>query len=272
MDAGQNIILTATNGNINITSYDALTMISQDSSVSITSNVSSINLIAHTSEVNMTATQTTLTDGTGSTSSIAPTLIRVGTQSNGDDLGSISLIGINSTANQAINFSPSNGTDLIQNGYINWYNKPMSITFFNKWNGGFGYNNGGTWEMVRQNSITFPPQFLYGTWAVQFSINCSSSGSNLSDKGLAMYFSFIDGNSNPYNGFSYNQNYPYAQWFNPSNYVNTSQTPLSITYTDYFDFTGAMHNLELQLNWFANNPQSQNDFFVSTTFTLCTLI
>jgi hypothetical protein len=126
--------------------------------------------------------------------------------------------------------------------------------------------------MVRQNSISFPAPFLYGTWAVQFSINCSNIGSAPGDKGLAMYFSFIDGASITYNGFSYNQNYPYANWFNPSNYVNTSQTPLSITYTDYFDFTGAINNLELQINWFANNSQSQNDFFVSTTFTLMTLI
>jgi len=162
--------------------------------------------------------------------------------------------------------------DLANSGVVRWNSYPMGITFFNKWNGGFGYNNAGNWEMVKQNTITFPTQFLYGTWAVSFSINCSSVGSAPADKRLAMYFNFIDGNSTQFDGFSYNQNFPFANWFNASTYTNTSQTPLSITYTDYFDFTGAINPLQLQINWFADNPQNQNDFFVSTTFTLMTLI
>jgi hypothetical protein len=165
-----------------------------------------------------------------------------------------------------------NTGDLSNSGGVKWNNYSMSITFFNKWNGGFSYNNAGNWEMVKQNTISFPTQFLYGTWAVSFSINCSNVGSAPADKGLAIFFNFLDATSNTYNGFSYNQSFPYANWFQPSTYTNTSQTPLSITYTDYFDFTGAVNNLELQLNWYADNAQTQNDFFVSTTFTLMTLI
>jgi uncharacterized protein (DUF2345 family) len=272
LNAADSITLNVSNGTTNINSFNAVNIISADSSIVLTSNVSSINLNAPTSEVIMTTTQMSLTDGVSGTTYIQPSLIRVGTQPSGDDLGSISLQTITSSAFTQVNISPANGSGLVDNGYVNWYGQPMSMTFFNKWQGGFGYNNGGNWEMVKQNTISFPTQFLYGTWAVSFSINCSNVGSAPADKALAMYFSFIDGNSNPYNGFSYNQNYPYAQWFNPSNYTSTSQTPLSITYTDYFDFTGAINNLELQINWFANNPQTQNDFYLSTTFTLMTLI
>jgi len=75
LDANNDITLTTSSGVCNITSFDSLSILSLDSSVSITSNVSSLNLLAPTSEINMTATQATLTDGTGSTSSIAPTLI-----------------------------------------------------------------------------------------------------------------------------------------------------------------------------------------------------
>ena len=125
--------------------------------------------------------------------------------------------------------------------------------------------------MVRANNFAFPTQFLYGTWAVQFSINCWNIGSTPSDKGLAMYFNFLDGNNISYGGFNYRQQTPFANWFNPSQYTNTAQNPLSITYTDYFDFTGAINDLQLQINWYADNGQSQ-EFNVSTTFTLMTLI
>jgi len=198
-------------------------------------------------------------DGGGINTTLTPTAISTNDNFSVQTNGTTGLINLNTG-------------ELFNGGGIKWNGYPMGITFFNKWDGGFNYSTGGTWEMVKQNSITFPPSFLYGTWAVQFSINCSNVGSAPADKGLAMYFSFIDGGSNTYNGFSYNQNFPFANWFNASGYVNTSQTPLSITYTDYFDFNNATNNLELQINWFADNPQSQNSFIVSTTFTLMTLI
>jgi hypothetical protein len=122
--------------------------------------------------------------------------------------------------------------------------------------------------MVKSNSFKFPSDFLYGTWAVSFSINCFNVGTGPSDKELAMYFNFLDGNGLLFEGFNYRQQTPYAQWFNISQY---SQNPLSITYTDYFDFTNAINDLQLQINWYGNNSYTQ-EFNVSTTFTLCTLI
>jgi hypothetical protein len=88
---------------------------------------------------------------------------------------------------------------------------------------------------------------------------------------LAFYIYFLDGNSNTYTGFNYRNQTPYAQYYNASAYTNTSQTPLSITYTDYFDFTGAVNNLELRFNWYGNQSYPQ-EFNLSTTFTLMTLI
>ena len=182
------------------------------------------------------------------------------------------------TADDAITLtSVSNGIifttgDLANSGVVSWNSYPMSMTFFNKWISSFTYPITGTdnWDIVRTNTITFPTQFLYGYWAVSFSINCWSVGSAPSDKALAMYFDFFDGNSNTYTGL-YKQENPFANWFQPSQYTNTSQNPLSITYTDYFDFTGAINNLELRLWWYGDQPQNQN-FNVSTTFTLMTLI
>ena len=164
-----------------------------------------------------------------------------------------------------------NTGDLFNGGGIIWNNLPMGITFFNKWQKSFTYSNIASWEMVKQNSISFPTTFLYGTWAVSFSINCSNVGSAPLDKELAMFFNFKDGNGITYDGFSYNLQTPFAQYFNASNYTNTSQTPLSITYTDYFDFSGATNNLELQINWYGFSSYNQ-DFNVSTTFTLMRLI
>jgi hypothetical protein len=272
LDASNDITLLANAGVCNITSFDSLSILSLDSSVSITSNVSSINLLAPTSDINMTATQATLTDGTGSTTSIAPTLIKVGTQTSGDDLGSISLIGINSTANQSINFSPANGSSIIQNGYINWYNLPMSITFLNKWQGSFSYpfSSPNTWDISQIQTIPFPSQFLHSTWAVSFSINFHSVGSATADKGFACYIDFIDSASNVFTGFTFNQTTPYAQYYSASTYTATSQTPMIITMTDYFDFTNAT-SLDMRLNFYGDNPQSQT-YNITSAFTLMTLI
>lgn len=270
-----NLYLNATTGGANITSFGATNILSLDSNISINSNVSSINLLAPTSEIIMTTTQATLTDGTGSTSSIAPTLIKVGTQTNGDDLGSISLIGINSTASQSINFSPSNGTDLIQNGYINWYNRPMSITFLHKWQGSFQYPNpfGSTnvWNISQIETTSFPSQFLHSTWAVSFSINFNSQGSDPLDTGFACYIDFIDSVNNVFTGFTFNQTTPYAQYYNTSTYTATSKNPMIITMTDYFDFTGAVNKLDIRLNYYADNGISQN-YTITSAFTLMSLI
>jgi len=270
--AGDNIILTATNDAMTLSADDDITISSVSKGVLINGGTGD----AGTNDIVLTTQNATLVGN-------------IVLNSGGDiqlNAPNGAVISINSDDNTQVDcgenfFVQTNGTtglinlttgDLFNGGGIKWNTYPMGITFFNKWNGGFNYSTPNAWEMVRQNSITFPPQFLYGTYAVSFSINCSNVGSQPADKGLAMYFNFIDGGSVTYNGFSYNQSFPYANWFNASGYTNTSQTPLSITYTDYFDFNGAVNNLELQINWYADNPQPQNDFFVSTTFTLMTLI
>jgi uncharacterized protein (DUF2345 family) len=160
--------------------------------------------------------------------------------------------------------------DLANTGVVKWNGYPMGITFFNKWEGGaFTYLSAGNWEMVRANKITFPSQFFYGTWAVSFSINCWEEGSHPSDQSLAMYFDILDGVGNIINGFNYRKDTPYAQHFNRSDYP---RNPLSITYTDYFDFTSATdNNIQLQINWYGSSIQNQN-FNVSTTFTLMNTI
>jgi uncharacterized protein (DUF2345 family) len=174
------------------------------------------------------------------------------------------LVNTNGTTG-VVGFSTGN---IPNSGGVKWNNYLMGITFFNKWQGTFTYSNTANWEMVKQNIMEFPSQFLYGTWAVQFSINCHNVGSAPQDKEMGMYFNFKDANGTIYDGFSYNYTTPFAQYFNASNYTNTSLTPLSITYTDYFDFgDSATNNLELQINWYGFGSYNQ-DFNVSTTFTL----
>ena len=41
--------------------------------------------------------------------------------------------------------------------------------------------------------------------------------------------------------------------------------------TDYFDFTGAVSQLDIRLNYYADNAISQN-YSITTSFTLMTLI
>ena len=304
INATDNVNIVAGEDNMSLTAKDNITLTSTEGSIIMNSTIGSNTITASNVEITSTVGGTQISAPNDSVNIITPqkTYFNLTTELTGD--GEINLAAIKSPGDLSIqtggtdvlsltsgdntqvncgeNFTVQTNTntgivnfntgDLFNGGGIIWNGRPMGITFFNKWDGGFNYSTGGTWEMVRQNSITFPSQFLYGTWAVQFSINCSNVGSQPSDKGLAMYFNFIDGGSITYNGFSYNQNFPFAQWFNASGYTNTAQYPLSITYTDYFDFNGAVNNLELQINWYADNPQPQNDFFVSTTFTLMTLI
>lgn len=163
--------------------------------------------------------------------------------------------------------------DLANSGVVRWNNYPMSMSFFHKWNGSFSYPQTGTnvWDIVRTDTITFPSQFLYGTWSVNFGINCWNVGSAPSDKGLACYIDFIDGNSNTYEGFNYRQSTPFANWFNASGYTASSQNPMSISMIDYFDFSSAVNNLEIRLWWYGDQSQNQ-EFNISTQFTLMTLI
>jgi hypothetical protein len=288
-----NIDLTTTNGNINLTST-GINLTGSDF-VNITASNDAMTLTAG-DDITLQSQEKgiVITAGTGDAGNNDITLTTqnatlqgiISLQSGGDILLNAqngAVVSITSADNTQIscgeNFSVStNNTtglinlttgDLFNNGGVKWNNYPMGITFFNKWQGSFSYNTPTSWEIINPtNPISFPPPFLYGTWAVQVSLNCWNAGSSPSDKQLAFYIDFLDGNSNTYTGFTYKQQTPFANWFNPSNYA---QFPLSITYTDFFDFNGAVNNLELRLNWFGDNAQPQ-EFNLSTTFTLMTLI
>jgi len=267
---GENVGMTSSTGAINITStIDNLALVAGvNASINATDNIT------------LTTTSVDITLQSGG-------LINL---NSGADItlqtGGGGVISINSNDNTQVScgenfFVQTNSTtgivqfttgDLFNSGGIKWNTYPMGITFFNKWNGNFNYNTPTAWEIITPtNPFSFPSQFLNGTWAVQISLNCWNVGSAPSDKELAFYIDFLDGNSNTYTGFNYRNQTPFANWFNPSQYVNTAQQPLSITYTDYFDFTGAVNNLELRLNWYGNQSYSQ-EFNLSTTFTLMTLI
>jgi len=270
--AGDNIILTATNDAMTLSADDDVTISSVSKGILINAGTGD----AGTNDIILTTQNATLQG-----------LINL--QSGGDiqlNAPNGAVISINSGDNTQVSCGENlfiqtnistgvvilNTGDLANGGGVVWNNYPMGITFFNKWNGTFSYNTPNNWELINPtNPISFPSQFLNGTWAVSFSLNCWNAGSAPSDKGLAVYFNFIDGNSNTYTGFNYRQQTPFANWFNASGYTNTSQQPLSITYTDYFDFTGAVNNLQLQINWYGDQSYPQ-EFNLSTTFTLMTLI
>jgi len=299
------IDLISNNTGINITANaDDITIINNANGIFVNSN-GNIGLTSSTGQINIASTIDNLALVAGVNASInatdnitlTTTSVDITLQSGGlinlNSGGDITLqtggggvISINSNDNTQVNcgenfFVQTNGTtglvqfttgDLANSGGIRWNTYPMSITFFNKWTGYFNYNNPNAWEIINPtNPINFPSQFLHSTWAVQFSLNCWDFGSAPNDKELAFYIDFLDGNSNTYTGFNYKQPTPFANWFNPSNYTTTAQEPLSITYTDYFDFTNAVNNLELRLNWYGNQSYPQN-FNLSTTFTLMTLI
>ena len=274
VNASDNVFLTANGDAMTLSADDAITLTSVANGIFLNSGTGD----SGTPNIELNATNGTTTAGNillNSGADITLNALSGGVISlnSGDNVqlscGENFFVNTNSTTG-LVGFTTG---DLANSGVVRWNSYPMSMTFFTKWNGGFSYPVTITdnWDIVRTNTITFPSQFLYGTWAVTFSINCSNVGSQPSDKQLAMYFDFLDGNINTYTGFNYNQSTPYANYFNPSQYINTSRNPLSITYTDYFDFTNAVNNLELRLWWYADNPQNQ-DFNVSTTYTLMTLI
>jgi hypothetical protein len=283
LNVASNINLNAPNGSsdINLNSGGSISSTASvlnsvyGGNVEITSNIGGTQISAPYDSVNIITPQSTwfnltteLTgDGTINCANVnGPSGIDLTTTS------SKSLILNTSNSNGLISL---NTASIADGGGINWNNYPMSITFFNQWEDIFNYNPIplSSWQTVKHKSITFPPSFFYGTWAVTFSINCWGVGSFPADANLALYFDFVNNDSSiTYNGINYTQATPYAQHFNPSTYINTSNTPMSITYTDYFTFNTINDNsLNIQLNWFALTSQIQH-FKVSTTFTLMTLI
>ena len=274
VNASDNVFLTANGDAMTLSADDAITLTSVANGIFLNSGTGD----SGTPNIELNATNGTTTAGnillnSGADITLNATSGGVISLNSGDNVqlscGENFFVNTNSTTG-IVGFTTG---DLANTGVVRWNSYPMSMTFFNKWNGSFSYPQTGTnnWDIVRTQTISFPTQFLYGTWAVSFSINCYNVGSLPADKGLAMYFDFFDGNGNTYEGFNYRQGTPYANWFNPSTYTASSQNPLSITYTDYFDFTNAVNNLELRLWWYGDQYQTQ-EFNVSTTFTLMTLI
>ena len=274
VNASDNVFLTANGDAMTLSADDAITLTSVANGIFLNSGTGD----SGTPNIELNATNGTTTAGnillnSGADITLNATSGGVISLNSGDNVqlscGENFFVNTNSTTG-IVGFTTG---DLANSGVVRWNSYPMSMTFFSKWNGAFSYPITGTnnWDIVRTNTISFPTQFLYGTWAVSFSINCWNVGSQPGDKGLAMYFDFFDGNSNTYEGFNYKLGTPYANWFNPSQYFNTAQQPLSITYTDYFDFSNAVNNLELRLWWYGDQYQTQ-EFNVSTTYTLMTLI
>jgi len=294
---GSTTIVSNNNGVLDINSTGSISSTATSASNTITG--SNVGIYSTTGGVEISAVADSVNIITPQT-----TWFNLTTELTGD--GSITLTNVNSVADLTLQtggtgvlsinagdniqttcgenyFIQTNGTtgiiflntgDLSNGGGINWNSYFMGINFFNLWNGGFNYPiTGGTnnWEVVRSTSITFPTQFLHNRWAVQFSGNYFSVGSSPSDKGLAIYYDFLDSNGNTYGGNNYNQTTPYANWFNSSTYTATSQTPMSISFLDYYDFTGAVNPLDLRLWWYGDQAQNQN-FQISVQFTLMNLI
>jgi len=273
LNASDFITMTATNDTMSLTADDTITL---------TSNAMGISLIGGNGDGGNNDISLTTNSGTLVGSIICQSAGDI--TLNAPNGGVISLnsgdnIQLSCGENFFVNTNSTTGIvgfttgDLANSGVVRWNNYPMGISFFRKWNGSFSYPQTGTnnWDIVRTDTIAFPTQFLYGTWAVNFGINCFNVGSGPSDKGLACYIDFIDGNSNTYEGFNYRQSTPFAQWFNNSGYTASSQNPMSVTMIDYFDFSGAVNNLEIRLWWYGDQSQNQ-EFNISTQFTLMTLI
>jgi hypothetical protein len=123
----------------------------------------------------------------------------------------------------------------------------------------FPYNNNNTWENVYNHQITIPDPFIGNTFTIGFNMNLFTNGSAYSDKELAFYWQILDANSVSYKGFTFNIDNPWANWFNPSQYTNTSQNPMPVCYTDYYNFTAPVpvNPLTFQLYMYGAQTQSQ---------------
>ena len=151
---------------------------------------------------------------------------------------------------------------------------PMSFTSFIT-DAYFNYPTGiigGTtdsWVQVLNQTITLPNPFLATYYQISFNMNFYDTGSLPSDKQLALYWVIIDGNGNEYRGNTFNRETPWANWFQPSQYTNTSQNPMPIYYSDYFDLSSpiAVNDLQLQLWWFGDQT---NDYQITATIQFLT--
>jgi len=253
LESGQNLVTNATdtttitsiNGNIQLSTLDDDIILNSNNQINLTTTNNSINLNSGTSvnistgggeQVNITSS-----DNTNISSSGANVIIN----SNGTD-GSCRF----------------NTGDIVNGGGVYWNSFLMPISFTTTFDNGFNYPNGNptdTWVNVFSQSIGFPTQFLATGYQITFNMNFFNTGSLPSDKQLAIYWVILDGNGTEYKGHTFTQDYPWANWFNPSQYTYTSQNPMPISYSDYFDLSSpsAINDLQLQLWWFGDQT---NDY------------
>lgn len=166
---------------------------------------------------------------------------------------------ISGSATSNLSFNTGN---LSTGGNIYWNGYKMPISFTTKIDGAFNYPNGNptdTWVNVFSLNLGFPSQFLYTIYQVSFNMNFFNNGSLASDKQLALYWEIQDGIGNVYTGYFFNQFSPWAMWFNPSQYTNSTQYPMPICYSDVYDLTAfgapAVNDLKLNLYWWGDQIQ-----------------
>ena len=154
-------------------------------------------------------------------------------------------------------------------------------------NGTWSYTLGGQQfeDVFAGNPITIalPPQFFADTpqsgytstrWQINFDMNCWNFA-NAGDKGFAIYLSFLDSNSYPYEPFLYNSQTPYCKWDNAPTFINPNPPNYSqfksINFCDYIDFGGLAgsfdSNIQLQMNIAGDSPFNNVDFKFKLGFT-----
>ena len=163
---------------------------------------------------------------------------------------------------------------------INSYTYAMPICFTRERADNFNYSLGGqTFQNVYSTAFNVPfqffsdtPQFGYTSsyWKIDFALNCYTNSAT-ADKGIAIYFEFLDGASNSYSPIAYNQSTPYAVYQPASTFVGGTSPPYqNFNWTDVIDFAGlsgtGSGNVPLNINlWFAgDNPLTCNFQMVMT--------
>lgn len=138
-----------------------------------------------------------------------------------------------------------------------------------------GVNN--TWQNVYQDALSLPNEFfnpsnLYWNYKIEFSINLRNVSSP-TDKGLALYFEFLDNASNVMTPFLYNQPTPFTRHSNGSTYSATSSDMLTFNWNDYCDFSLSANNAPLFFSlWWYGDQNNAPDFDIVLSLTRTNLV
>ena len=249
LNAPNDINLTSTNGNGNLSSFGVMSIQSTDDAINLTS-ASNIVLNAPngSSSINMTAgNQVNITSMDG--------ILNLTASNSNINLNALTDITIQSNGLGTINTNAPNS---------NSYGNALPICLNKFKNGTWSYTLGGqVFQDVFAGSpitIALPTQFFAESptsgytstmWQINFDMNCWNFA-NAGDKGFAIYLSFIDNNANLYEPFLYNNLTPYCKWDNPPTFNGAFTQFKSINFCDYIDFTGLVgsndSNIRLQMN------------------------